>query len=115
MTDNTSYPPIDPQATTYRLIQAWAEATAKAVDSLSRGKLEMFGYWASKERSYAKLLGRSKPSPWHDLVVWARTQIPTSGAKSPVEGEPSCAEPQGGEGAAEPVTSPPPTDVVQRR
>lgn len=47
-------------------------ARAKAIDSLARGKLWMFGYHASKERQLSGILGESKPSPFASLVREAR-------------------------------------------
>ncbi len=62
----------DPDPLTARLRADRDAARLKALDSLSRNKLWMYGYWASKERQYSALLGESKPSPWLPFVRLAR-------------------------------------------
>lgn len=48
------------------------EAEAKAWDSLSRYKFQMFGYWAAIWVHLNRIGGFKKPNPWKCLVDAAR-------------------------------------------
>jgi hypothetical protein len=48
------------------------EAEAKAWDSLSRYKFQMFGYWAAIWVHLNRIGGFKRPNPWKDLVQTAK-------------------------------------------
>lgn len=48
------------------------EAERKALDSLSRYKFQMFGYWAAIWVHLNRLEGKGRPSPFTALVKVAR-------------------------------------------
>ena len=48
------------------------EAETKAIDSLSRYKFVMFGYWAGIWVHLNRIEGRKRPSPFRALVHAAR-------------------------------------------
>jgi len=48
------------------------EARRKAIDSLSRYKFQMFGYWAAVWVTLNKLDPRPLPNPFSDFVKLAR-------------------------------------------
>lgn len=47
-------------------------AEAKAIDSLSRYKFQMFGYWAGIWVHINRISGEKRPNPFTDLVKLAR-------------------------------------------
>jgi len=48
------------------------EAEAKAWDSLSRYKFQMFGYWAGVWVHLNRIAEAKRPNPWKGLVHLAR-------------------------------------------
>jgi hypothetical protein len=57
------------------LIRELDEAEAKAWDSLSRYKFQMFGYWAAIWVHLNRLSGLSRPNPWKSLVKAAKQEV----------------------------------------
>lgn len=55
-----------------RLKYALEEAEEKAIDSLSRYKFQMFGYWAAIWVHLNHISGEHRPSPFSNLVGVAR-------------------------------------------
>ena len=57
------------------VLAARSEAKEKAIDSLSRYKFEMFGYWASAWVKYNQLLPaeQRESNPFRELVLHARS------------------------------------------
>jgi len=49
-------------------------AEAKAWDSLSRYKFQMFGYWAAIWIHLNRISGKNRPNPWRELVMRAREE-----------------------------------------
>ena len=56
-------------------------AEAKAWDSLSRYKFQMFGYWAAIWVHMNRMCSDRKPSPFRNLVLAAKTQRAASGLR----------------------------------
>lgn len=54
------------------VIQQRNEAMDKAIDSLSRYKFFMFGYWAALWVTLNRLSGENTPNPFRSLVNEAR-------------------------------------------
>ena len=63
------------------LLEKMDEAKSKAIDSLSRYKFEMFGYWSSTLVKYNQLawemgvLDKKQPNPFKDFVDLAKGRI----------------------------------------
>jgi hypothetical protein len=56
-----------------RLIQDLEEAEMKAIDSLSRYKFSMFGYWAGIWVHLNRISGLKRPNPFKSLVTLSKT------------------------------------------
>ena len=56
----------------HTLIQELDDAGAKAIDSLSRYKFAMFGYWAGIWVHLNRIAGANRPNPFKDLVSLAK-------------------------------------------
>jgi len=54
------------------LISELNEAETKAIDSLSRYKFAMFGYWAGIWVHLNRITGQHKPNPFNKLVNMAK-------------------------------------------
>lgn len=54
------------------LINELNEAEVKAIDSLSRYKFAMFGYWAGIWVHLNRISGQHKPNPFNKLVKIAK-------------------------------------------
>lgn len=48
------------------------EARYKAIDSLSRYKFMLFGYWAAIWVHLNRIEGKCRPNPFHEFVVMAK-------------------------------------------
>jgi len=58
------------------LDEAIAEAEAKALDSLSRYKFAMFGYWAGIWVHLKRIEGKKRANPFRGIVASARAVQP---------------------------------------
>jgi len=56
----------------HALIQELNDAEYKAIDSLSRYKFAMFGYWAGIWVHLNRISGSNRPNPFKDLVSLAK-------------------------------------------
>jgi len=54
------------------LIRELHEAEAKAIDSLSRYKFAMFGYWAGIWVHLNRISNVKRPNPFKELVILAK-------------------------------------------
>jgi hypothetical protein len=54
------------------LIKEMADAETKAIDSLSRYKFAMFGYWAGIWVQLNRISGMKRPNPFNKLVNLAK-------------------------------------------
>jgi len=54
------------------LIKELNEAETKAIDSLSRYKFAMFGYWAGIWVHLNRISGQHNPNPFNKLVIMAK-------------------------------------------
>jgi hypothetical protein len=54
------------------LIKEMADAETKAIDSLSRYKFAMFGYWAGIWVHLNRISGMKRPNPFNKLVNLAK-------------------------------------------
>ncbi len=78
------------EAIKQKIIHEMEEAHLKAIDSLSRYKFVMFGYWAAIWVHLNRLGGFGQPNPFHDLVETARNQRdkkPEPKAPNPMDGK----------------------------
>lgn len=55
-----------------RIIDDMKEAETKAIDSLSRYKFSMFGYWAGIWVHLNRISGLKKPNPFKAIVIQAK-------------------------------------------
>lgn len=58
------------------LEQEIKEAETKAIDSLSRYKFAMFGYWAGIWVHLNRIEGKKRPNPFKNLVREAKAMKP---------------------------------------
>jgi hypothetical protein len=58
-----------------KLLSELDEAESKAIDSLSRYKFAMFGYWAGIWVHLNRISGANKPNPFSEFVKLARRKL----------------------------------------